>query len=296
MNATAKHHEPSDADVAAALEQFEIDRLKEELRQQRIAHTEELSAVRHQAEQEPLDRMIERWNGYPVAIERAEKAEADLAKARAEHASVTETMNIVADNAAKFEQLADHYKDQCEKMLAKNNTNVEKANETIERLQRQVRELNIQIRTYREMNPDKLKKQVKRLQDKNKDLTGKNEALTKKFDQASKDKAQLAKDLEATRKMNRNLTDALDDACKLADQNGEPHYTWKDDEWGVLGHEHNTTEQIFIVHLATGERRVFNREKGVQRASSIPQYVKDMAQQKLDYYATVDQRITELSA
>jgi chromosome segregation ATPase len=298
MTAQAQHHEPSDADLAARLEQYEIDQLREQLRQQRIAHTEELSAAKREAEQDPLERMIDRWNGYPAAIERARYAEAELAKARAEHASVTDTLNVVADNCAKFEQLADHYKDQCEKMLAKSNDNVERANDTIGRLQQQVRELNTQLRIYREMNPDKLKKQVKRLQDKNKELTARNETAVKNAEQVKKEKAQLAQELHATRQMNRDLKDSLDDMEKIAEGTldaNECRYAYKDETWGITGHDRNTQDLIFIEHLPTGQRRVLSRASGdIMRTEPIPAPIKALAQQWVEKYAQLHDAIDNL--
>lgn len=290
MTAHAQPHEPSNAELAAALEQFEIQQLKDQLRQQRIAHTEEISAIKRQAEQEPLERIIERWNGYPAAIERAEKAEADLAKARAEHASVTDTLNVVADNCAKFEQLADHYKDQCEKMLAKNNANVDKATETIERLQRQVRELNTQIRTYREMNPDRLQKQVKRLQEKNRTQQATIDEQKRQLGEKSGEIKTLKKVEHQLRQHNANLNAALDDACNvdLTDTR-----IWHDEEWAVSGHE-DAPLRLFIVHQPTGERRVYDKEKGLIRAKSVPQYVKDMAKERIERYSLIDQHMKEM--
>ncbi|SIQ14574.1 hypothetical protein [Marinobacterium stanieri] len=298
MTAQAQHRDPRNADLATALEQFEIDNLKEQLRQQRITHTEELSAAKREAEQDPLERMIDRWNGYPGAIERARSAEAELAKARAEHASVTDTLNVVADNCAKYEQLADQYKDQCEKMLAKNNGNVERANDAISRLQQQVRELNNQLRIYREMNPDKLKKQVKRLQDKNKELTARNETAVKNAEQAKKEKAQLARELQATRQMNRDLKDSLDDMEKIAEGTldaNECRYAYQDETWGITGHDRNTQDLIFIEHLPTGQRRVLSRTTGdVMRTEPIPSSIKALAKQWVEKYAQLHDAIDSL--
>jgi len=300
MTALTRHTEPSPAQIAAALEQFEIQQLKDQLRQQRIAHTEELSAAKRQAEQEPLERMIERWNGYPAAIQRAEKAEAAEAKARAEHALVTESLTTAIENAEKYQQLAEHYQRQCEQMLDKTNANVDKAKETIERLQEQIRSLNAQIRIYREMNPDKMKKQVKRLQDKNKDLTARNETAVRSAEQLKKDKAALARELEATRQMNRDLQDSLDDMTAIAEGNADPdQYKWayKDDIWGITGHDRNTRDWIFIEHLPTGQRRVLTHQTGdVMRTEPIPADIKAIAQQWVEKYHKLQEAIDTLSA
>lgn len=293
MTTLTRHKEPNPAQQAAALEQFEIQLLKDQLRQQRIAHTEEISAIKRQAEQEPLERMIERWNGYQAAVARAEKAEADLAKARAEHAKVTEALQIATENADKLKQLADHYQDQCEKMLAKNNTNVEKATSTIDSLRQQIRELNTQIRTYRQMNPDRLQKQVKRLQDKNRTQQ---DTIASQRKQLSERDAELKKLKASERKLkqhNKQLILALDDACEMVTSGEADATVWQDDEWAIAGHE-DSTRRVFIINKATGEHRVFDIDQGILRAKPVPAHVKAMAIDKLKTYQKVDEKIKEL--
>lgn len=283
----------SDRELASRLEVFEENlRLEEQnklledkLKAQQIGHVEELSRIKHQAG-DPIQTAIDILQSHQHHQEQLAQTERqrDLFDRENE-----ELRTHVAELTASGEKLHDqvvHYKDQCEKQLAKHNSEVQKALGAIDFRDRQLAQLNAELKELRSLNPQRLQKQVKEQKKKISDLQDANQQLrikgseNQKIRKEHEERGRIIDKLYAD---NRRLDAALHEACSQMNENSKVQPIETHGDWSIYAHD-DGTQALILHHGPTDSSAVYWAGEGFKKRPALPVKIKARAEAMIANY------------
>jgi chromosome segregation ATPase len=205
-------------------------------------------------------------------------------------------LNEVADAGEKLHDQVTHYKDQCEKLLAKHNSEVQKAQAEIDRIARQNALLAVEVKDLRALNPQRLQKQVKELQKKNREQQDANQVLRKSVNNGQKirkEHEERGRVIDKLYSDNRRLDAALSEACdQLNDEDGKVKPIEEHGDWAIYAHN-DGTEALILHHGPTDSSRVYWAGKGAEKTPAIPPKLKARAEAMIANYVSTRESMVD---
>lgn len=295
----------SDKTVAERLEVFEENlRLQDELAAARdklkakdLAHTEELSRLRHQAT-DPIQHAIDILQSHQQQAAQLVDAERQRDLFNAENDEMRQTIDELRTALDDRQRHIQHYKAECEKLLAKHNSEVSKAQAEIDRQQRQLALYAQEVKDLRALNPQRLAKQVKELQKKNKEHQEANQQLRVKVNENQKirkEHEERGRVIDKLYSDNRNLDAALSEACLQLNEGAKLTPIETHGDWEIYAHN-DGTEALILHHTPTDSSRVFWAGEGFRKLPALPPKVKARAEEMIANYVNTKAGMTDYAA
>ena len=271
---------------AARLENFELslarqecETLRAEILEMKRAHVDDVSALKHQAEADPVELVLGMLRSIP-------DLELSLADAVSDAESLREALAEERENNAGISEKLDQVVAAAESACVQRDkafTDLNRLSREIDVLRSAVRARDADLKELRSLNPKKLNKQVKNLQNRNRELVeidARNKAVIKEL------RDSLA-EMETVKRHNGELLAALDDACEMINSGDDSARVWEDDTWSLVGHK-DATNSMLVEHKPTGIVRLFTLAKGVLQSPPVPAHVVDQARGRLERYSRID--------
>jgi chromosome segregation ATPase len=256
-----------------------------ELQAAQISHVEELSRLKHQTS-DPIQAAIDILQGHQRREQMRLDAELQCALFDAENGELRSQVTELTTAGGKLHDQVAHYKDQCEKLLVKHNSEVQKAQAEIDRQGRQIAIYAQEVKDLRALNPQRLQKQVKELQKKNKDLSEGNLQLRKLANENQKIRKEHEERGRVIIKLhddNRRLDAALMEACDQLNNESKVQPIEEHGDWAIYAHN-DGTEALIIHHGPTDSSRVYWAGEGCRKSPAIPPKLKARAEAMIENY------------
>jgi chromosome segregation ATPase len=283
--ARLEHFELAIAKHAQAEAEAEAEALREQLREKERSYVEEFSRLKYQTSN-PIQAAIDILQSHQQHIDKLTQAEHQRDLFDRENNELHAQVVELTGAGEKLHEQVIHYKDQCDKLLDKNNIEVQKAQAEIDRQGRQLALYAQEVKDLRALNPQRLAKQVKELQKKNKGLGEGNQQLRK----LANDNQKIRKEHEERGRVivklhddNRRLDAALMEACDQLNNESKVQPIEEHGDWAIYAHN-DGTEALIIHHGPTDSSRVYWAGEGCRKSPAIPPKLKARAEAMIENY------------
>jgi chromosome segregation ATPase len=291
----------SEQKQAERLELFEENlRLKDQLDEanakiitQTLEHKDVLNGAA-----DPIQYAIDILTDHQLVQNQLATAENQRDLFGSENDELRRQMNEVATAADTLREHVEHYKGECEKLLKKHNSEVQKAQAEIDRANRQNALLAVELKDLRALNPQRLAKQNKEQKKKIADLQEGNQALRIKANENQKIRKEHEERGRVIDKLytdNRRLDAALSEACDQMNTGAKLQPIEAHGDWEIYGHN-DGTEALILHHVPTDSSRVYWSGKGAEKTPAIPPKIKARAEEMIANFVSTSESMVDYIA